>query len=241
MANFDVGTLSITPVSRDQLSVTTTDSADVFEFDVLGSTANINLNLHNMNGNAQLFLYRDNGDGALGSGDTLVASSTRSSNLDDSINVRTTGGTYFAQVNRQFDAGNVVYDLDMSAPSRNNLLPKETSIGTLTRDQTFVGNSVGNTDTSDTYYFTLPTFAGVNVELSGMSTGTDADLRLIRDDNNNRIADSGDFIVSSSATGNATERISDINASGNYFVQVNQFSGNTNYQLRLDHFSTTFV
>lgn len=60
MAEFHLGTLSANPVGRRD-SVSSSDQVDTYSF-VLGD-GNINIALTNMNGNADLLLFRDlNGD-----------------------------------------------------------------------------------------------------------------------------------------------------------------------------------
>lgn len=241
MANYDLGTLSSTPTSRNRYSVTPSDSTDVFEFDIYGNQ-NINLNLHNISpgGDADLRLYQDsNGNGRLDSGDRLVRSSIRSGNADDFINVRASTGTYFAQVSRYSGSSSSVrYDLDLSSASPSNLLQKGVEVGNLSRDRTYQG-SVGNSDTSDIYAFSLGLYEGTNIRLSGLSS--DADVRVIRDANNNQIVDPGEVVGSSTRGGTLSELISGLDRSGNYFLQVYQYSGNTNYRVTFDHYTTSYA
>ncbi|MBD2001142.1 PPC domain-containing protein [Leptolyngbya sp. FACHB-541] len=138
MANYTLGTLTSTPISRNGYSVTPQDATDVFKFTV--GTSKVNLSLNNIRGgDADLALYRENGNGVFDSSDPFVASSTRGGNVDDSINRSVGTGTYFARVNRYAPTSSnlVRYDLDLSStpdPQPSNLLPKETQVGTVTRD-----------------------------------------------------------------------------------------------------------
>jgi hypothetical protein len=61
----------------------------------------------------------------------------------------------------------------------------------------------------------------------------DADVRLIRDANNNGIIDSGEEITRSSSGSTYSEGINWSLGVGNYFVQVYQYSSDTNYNLSL--------
>lgn len=241
MANYFVGTAGTTPITRNNFSVTTSDSTDVFAFDVFGSNQNINLNLHNIRGgDADLRLFRDgNGNGIVDSADSLVASSIRGGSSDDSVNVSgLNGGRYLAQVNRFSGNSSVFYDIDISTARPSNLLSREVNVGTLTSDRVFTG-AINNGNTADVYAFTLPTFAGVNITLDGLSS--DADIRLIRDGNNNGVVDSGEVVASSTRGGSLSDTISNTNLSGNYLLQVYQFSGSTNYRVTFDHFTTPFA
>ena len=249
-ATYDVGVVGTRPVSRNNYSVTPSDSTDVFEFDILG-TRNINLNLHDISAgdNANLRLFRDsNRNGVFDASDAQVASSLRTGNRDDVINYRATRGTYFAQVERVVPGslGSATYDLDISATSvvgpsssrASNLLGEEVRLGNLSGDRLLNGR-VSTSDTTDTYSFSLGLFEGVNVRLNGLFN--DADVRVIRDRNNNGIVDNGEVIGSSTRGGRGSELISNINQSGDYFVQVYQYSGNTPYRLTMDHYTTPFA
>lgn len=239
--SFDVGILRDRPTQRNNFTVSRTDREDVFEFDLLG-TRTINLNLHDISrgDDVDLRLYRDNGNGVFDSGDRLLARSSRGGNRDDSINYRAGRGTYFAEVRHFRGTGLARYDLDMSATfSRaSNLLSEEVQVGNLSRDRLLRGG-VNDRDTTDTYAFSLGLFEGTNIRLSGLRS--DADIRVIRDRNNNGIVDAGEVVGSSTRGGTLSDSINGLNQSGNYFLQVYQFRGNTNYQVRFDHYTTPFA
>lgn len=244
MSNYDIGSLSSydAPYSIDDYYVSTYDSTDVFEFDLF-NTSDINLALSPSGGDADLTLYMDNGDGYFDPyTDTFVDGSYLGSTADDSINIADQGaGTYFAQVSYYSSSSSYVdYDLNLSATSgytASNLLPTETNVGSLDSDLTYYG-AVGDSNTSDTYYFNLDFYEGVNITLSGLSS--DADIRLVQDFNNNAIVD--DYEVQQSSTfGSTTSEFMSTDLSGNYFVQVYQYSGDTNYTLGFDHFTTTYA
>ncbi len=241
--SYNLGNLSSSPIRRNNYSVNPRDPTDVFKFRITG-TRSINLNLHKISArdDADLRLYLDsNRNGRLDRSDRLLTSSRSTSNRDDSINYRAGSGTYFAKVERYApgSSGWVRYNFHLSATPTSgsssqrasNLLPVETDIGTLNGTRAFTG-WVGNTDTSDVFRFRLGSNRNVNLILKGLSK--DADLRLIRDINNNRIIDSRDVLVSSIRGGsNNPEWISRSLGAGNYFAQVYQYSGNTSYNLRM--------
>ncbi|NEQ81849.1 MAG: peptidase [Moorea sp. SIO2I5] len=242
-ATVNLGTLTSTPVTRNNFSVTPNDPQDVFEFRLNG-TSNINIAVTDITAgdDADLRLFRDtNLNGVFDSADQQIASSIRAGNNDDSINLADqVTGLYFAQVERfaPGSSGSVSYDIALSTSDRSNILHTEQDFGDLSADRSRTG-FVGNTDTTDTYEFSIGLFEGVNINLTGLSS--DADLRVIRDSNNNGLVDSGEVIGTSIRGGSLSESISDINLSGDYFVQVYQFSGNTSYTLNLDHFTTPFA
>ena len=216
---------------------------DVYSFS-LGSDGtgygNINLSLHDINQgeDADLYLYRDsNGNGVLDSSDQFVNSSARSGNADDSINVRTTAGNYFAQVSRYApgSAGDVSYRLDLSASRPSNLLPVDVNVGTLASgsNQTFQG-IINSSDTSDTFTFSQEAHKQTRITLSDLSN--DADIRVIQDINGNRIFDSADTLIGSSTNGGSASETIDVSGQGSYFLQVYQYNGDTNYTVK---FATT--
>ncbi|MEH2142065.1 PPC domain-containing protein [Nostoc sp.] len=250
MTTRDLGSLGSAPRSFNTFNLNSVEPTDVFKFSI-GSARNINLSLNNIStgDDADLRLFRDvNGNGILDATDRVsgaVSSSTKARNQDEAINVRGNAGTYFAEVSRFAfgSSGPVSYDLDLSATAPtstgdySNLLPKEFVVGNLSADVTRFGN-ISNTNTADVYSFSLGTFEGVNISLTGLSA--DADIRVIRDSNNNRIVDPGEEVARSARGGTTSELISNINLSGDYFLQVNQFSGSTAYTATFDRFTTSF-
>ncbi|MEH1943374.1 MAG: PPC domain-containing protein [Nostoc sp.] len=249
MALFNLGTVGSTPVVRDNFTLTTTDPTDVFKFQIT-SGKNINLSLTDISAgdDADIRLFKDaNLNGVLDDFDRKVGLvSNRGSNQDEAINFKTSPGTFFAEVSRftPGSSGSVSYDLALSATapsgtfpisaSFSNLLPKEFVLGNLSADVTRTGN-VNNQNTTDVYNFSLGFFEGVNIKLNGLNG--DADIRLIRDSNNNRIVDAGEEVARSTSGGTGSELISNTNLSGDYFLQVTQFS-TSNYTVTFDHFTT---
>ncbi len=221
----EVGTLSSTQSFYD--TVSSTDTADTYHFN-LSNTSNFNLSLTGLSNDADVRLIRDaNNNGFIDSGEEITRSS-RGGSLDESINFSSlSAGSYFAQV-YQF-SGDTNYTLRLSTQNPSDLLATETNIGTLSGTRTF-SDSVNSTDTSDIYRFSLGASSNFNLTLTGLSN--DADVRLIRDANNNGIFDAGEEMARSSYTGTGSEWISQSSlAAGNYFVQVYQYSGDTNYNL----------
>jgi hypothetical protein len=211
--------------------------SDGFDSDGKG---NINLALHDISAgdDADLYLYRDsNANGTLDSSDALVASSIRGSNANDTVNVRAEAGNYFARVSRYApgSSGDVQYQLDLSAARPSNLLSAETNAGHFSRfrNRASYTGRIDGFNTSDVVAFSHGPNRRTTLRLTGLSS--DADIRVIRDVNNNKIFDGGDTIVGSSTRGgNASESIT-VNGftsgSGNYLAQVYQYRGDTNYTL----------
>ena len=243
-SDYSMGNLTEEPVSNSTfLNKFYTD--DLYTFSI-SETSSINLNLHHISvgDDADLTLYQDsNGNGVFDKNDELLASSQSGSNLDESINYLANPGDYIAVVKRYAPGsqGHLDYELDLSATptlplpdQAPNLLSREVNLGNLSDEITRSG-WVGNTNTSDTYEFSLGD-GGVNISLSGLSSDADADMRLIEDYNGNNIIDLDEVLASSINGGSESELISGIESSGDYFLQVYQYSGDTNYQLTFDHY-----
>ncbi|MDZ8107809.1 MAG: PPC domain-containing protein [Nostoc sp. DedQUE12a] len=250
MSTRNLGSLNSTPRSFNSFNVNEADPTDVYKFSI-GSTRNINLSLNKISAgdDADIALFRDvNGNGILDATDRasgFVNSSNRINNQDEAINVKANAGTYFAEVSRfaTGSSGAVFYDLDLSATvpkttsDFSNLLPKEFVLGNLSGDVTRVGN-INDSNTATVYNFSLGFFEGVNIRLTGLSANADADIRLIRDLDGDRIVDPGEEVARSAKGLGQSELISNIRESGDYFLQVNQFSGSSGYTATFDHFTT---
>ncbi|MGB7443551.1 MAG: pre-peptidase C-terminal domain-containing protein [Coleofasciculaceae cyanobacterium] len=248
MTTYNLGAVGSTPVTRNSYNLNPSEPTEVFRFRTTG-TRNLNIALTDITAgdDADLTLYRDyNNNGVLDTTDRnlgRIASSSLVSNRDDSINLRSqSAGNYFAEVRRYAPGsiGPLNYDFAISSTTSraSNVLHSEGDFGNLWGDRTETG-WVGNTDTNDTYRFSLGTYEAVNISLTGLSA--DADVRVIRDSNNNGLVDSGEVVGTSTRGGSASELISGIDLSGDYFVQVYSYSGNTNYTLTLDHYNTNYA
>jgi hypothetical protein len=254
MTTYDLGTITTnTAIKRDNYTVTTLSPDDIFKFRTI-DTRSINLLLTDIRGgDADLQLYRDNGNGVLDSGDSLINSSVFSGTHDEQINRWRGAGTYFARVYR-YSGSPVQYDLYVSATKQSsgnvsgppNLLAREENLGNLGFDVVrsgsvgFGSSSANNSnDTSDFYYFELGLYEGATIRLSGLSA--DADIRLIQDLDGDRIVDPGEEVASSSNAGTSPESIT-WDVSGNYFLQVFPYTqnANTNYTVTFDHFTTAY-
>ncbi len=231
--------LGTTPISQSG-NLSTLKTSDVYSFGITGGsnidgTGNINLSLHNISAgdDADLLLYRDsNYNGVLDGSDTQIVGSFRSSNLDDSINVRATAGNYFAKVQR-YDfgsSGDVQYKLDLSSANPSNLFPKEDSLGKLSSGSNRTrSGSINNDNTADIYGFSQGYFKKTKISLSGLSN--DADIRVIKDKNNNQIFDRGDVVVGTSTRGDSASESITVKGSGSYIAEVYQYNGDTGYTL----------
>jgi Bacterial pre-peptidase C-terminal domain len=236
MATSNLGSLTNTPkILTDTVTSTEGDNTDIFQFN-LGFTRNINIALTDITGTEQaaLSLFKDsNGNGVLDSTDQVVSRTFDDGTSDAAINLRSqTAGTYFAKVT--YGAGSPVdYKISLSAGTpgtASNLLPKEVEVGVL--DSASYDNLINNSDTSDTYHFSLVN-DNVAFSLSLNQLSADADVRLIKDFNSNGVFDVGEVIARSSNIGALPESINANLNAGDYFVQVYQYSGSTTYNLTM--------
>lgn len=246
------GTLTSTPSSHSKF-FSVAQPVETFRFWIDHNGPQIiNLNLHNLSSSdaATLELYRDEGGdtGSLFSAfddeDTLVASANASGSHDGLISYRGEPGYYFARVNgniESYDWGN--YELDLAAVHHpaSKLLAGEAVVGDITN---FTPNGQGNitdANTTDSYLFSLGDDEGVHLELKGM-TGN-ANMRLIKDANNNRIVDPFEVMAYSIFGGTNNEYINNIEGSGDYFVEIYQDQAgiSTPYVLDFERYSTGAV
>ncbi|BAY49366.1 peptidase domain-containing protein [Scytonema sp. HK-05] len=116
------------------------------------------------------------------------------------------------------------------------------NVGTLPSNGTPVirnNYSLTPTQTTDVFEFRIGSTSDINLALTGITNGDDADLKLYRDSNGNGRfdANSDQFVASSTRGGNNDDSINLADRSaGTYFAQVNRFStssGNVTYDLAL--------
>jgi Calpain family cysteine protease len=129
--------------------------------------------------------------------------------------------------------------LNASSLAVNSPSGVEFTMGDLSGTRVFRG-AIDNSNTADVFAFSLSATSNTfNLTLSGLSN--DADVRLIRDDNNNGHIDVGEIFITSALAQNQAEMIQQGLTAGNYLVEVFQFNGDTNYHLSVstgDWYST---
>ena len=212
-------------------SVGNTDASDFYRFS-LTKLSTFNLALTNLTADADVKLFKDlNDNGAVDIGEEIKRSDL-SGTADEFMNLDSLGtGTYFVQV-YQF-SGNTAYSLRLSNSDVSEFLTGGVTLGALDSTQTVTG-SFSSKDTTDLYRFTLGTNAPLNLSLTGLSA--DADVRVIRDANNNGIVEAGEEVARSQRGKTLDESINLRSlAAGTYFAQVYQFNGYTSYTLNLSN------
>jgi|JI8StandDraft_1071087.scaffolds.fasta_scaffold05285_6 uncharacterized protein (DUF2141 family) len=124
-----------------------------------------------------------------------------------------------------------VEGLSMPIPDHGgNTLNKAQDFGLLDGTKTAT-DFVGDTDIRDIYRFVLDTSKDFKLTLDKMKS--DADLRLVKDVNNNGEIDPGEIINISQKSGNSKELLRQVLQAGTYFAIVSQFDGNTTYHMNL--------
>ncbi|MEL6496230.1 MAG: peptidase, partial [Cyanobacteria bacterium J06623_7] len=203
-------------------------------------TRNINLSLTDIStgDDADLRLYEDtNGNGILDDSDLRLASSVRSGDNDDAINYRAVAGTYFARVNyfRGQEDDRIDYNLSLAANGSggSSTIAVIEDYGTSLTGQ-FAAVETGRIstrNTSDMYALSVLPNESYDITLRGLTS--DADLRVIEDENQNGLVDPGEIYARSTRGGSRSDSVT-IDDQGDYFVEVYRFSGSTDYTLQID-------
>ncbi len=183
--------------------------------------------------NFELDFIRDlDADGNIDSNE--VVSSVRTGNANDDVRFSYAApGTYFVRVRRT--AGEGVYTLQFANRNTDlagNTLPTARNFGTLFGFVEF-NDSVSSNDTTDIYRFSLTRSAELRAQLSGLPTGANASLSLIRDIDGDGVIDVGETLASSNNASNANENIAINLAAGTYFAGIARVAGSPTYNLRL--------
>jgi trimeric autotransporter adhesin len=221
----NLGSLSSTQTIQDTLGVSNSRPNSYYRF-TLNTTSNLNLVMTGLTADADLYLLNS-------AGTQIATSGLYGYTQDESINLaNVAAGTYYIRVNQW--QGNTGFTLNLSTNALSNLLSDEFELNSASWTSFTQTGTINSSNTSDTYHFsnTYPS-ANFNITLTGLSA--DADLRVIRDANQNGIVDAGEEIIRSAQFGSASESINLQGlGTGDYFIQVYQYTGNTNYTLTLD-------
>lgn len=118
-------------------------------------------------------------------------------------------------------ASSTDYDLTVSTEMVSNLLPTEVDLGTLSGTRLLKG-SLDDNNTSEMYRVTVGA-GNLHITLSGMNAN--ADVRLIRDTNNDGVISGNEAFASSNQWYGFTDGIYNTVRGGTYFIQVSQGQG----------------
>ena len=251
---YDLGKLDGNPTTRSN-SIGNGDNIDYAHFHLDQASA-FNLLLKGATGDAAVDLLDVNGTTIASSYDgrsiaSLLTGISTTQNFDThdvALNLSSlAAGDYYLKVSPSWTqqrggrgiseryylpvASTTDYDLTVSTSLVSNLLPTEVGLGNLAGTRLLTG-SLDSNNTSEMYRVTLG--AGtLHITLSGMDAN--ADVRLIRDSNNDGVISGNEAFASSSQGSNFTDGIYNATRGGTYFIQVCQgqgaFGTTTNYNL----------
>jgi hypothetical protein len=230
----DLGRLNGTQSLFDLFGVTSSSPNDYYRI-TLTEGSNFNLSMTGLTADADVQFLNSLGE--------EIARSTDGGSNDEAINLDgLAAGDYYIRVYRY--NGDTGFSLDLSSTGFSNLLPRETDLGTVGSTETIQTGFISDANTADVYHFSVDGyyragdlsryFNSSNLSLSLTGLTADADVRIIRDVNQNGLLDPGEQIVHSTRSGTASETIELRGLGvGSYFAQVYQYAGETSYTLSL--------
>lgn len=237
----DLGGLTGTRTVTDVIGAI--DPNDFYRFSV-DTLSSLNLSLNGVDAAASLQLIQDrNANGLVDTDEVLAATTRRVGDFGPSeLSAVLDPGSYFVRV-LPFENQNTRYDLALTvngliADGAGNTLGTARPVGTLSDTPITFRDFVGAADPDDYYQFTVAGNSTVNLFVNGLVA--DADVRLIRDANNNGVVDAGEVVAISERAGSNTEALNVPLTEGTYFLQVYSFLGtnNTFYNLSLSAAAT---
>ncbi|MEG3972442.1 S8 family serine peptidase [Microcoleus sp. T2B6] len=227
------------------------DLRDIYTFTTTNTPSSIQLQLSGLNGDANLFLVRDaNLDGQLSPDEIVSVSASRNSGTQSEVIESRffVPSRYFVYVQQAVRGANTDYNLDINVQPIQFELNQAIPIGTFSSSiQGSLDDFVEEKQPAKLYKFDLPQPSNLQVNLRGIYPGTDADLVLFQDVNNNNKVDFGEILGVPQQQGNNPEEIFFRGLSaGSYFLGVNSFAGNTRYNISIlaapttDNFNNLF-
>ncbi len=198
----------------------------------INATQNVSLSLSGLREDADLRLFRASSVNGEYESVEELGNSRRASTQDERLDRVLNPGVYVVQV-EAYRSANTSYRLEVATNASDQF-----NVGLLSGAQTFAG-TINNTNTVDSYKFSLNATSDLNLKLTGLSR--DADLRVGRDSNGNGILETSEIIAKSFRYYNFNESInltgSRAQTAGDYIVEVykgpNQPLVNTHYRLGL--------
>ena len=242
---YNIGNLTGTNIFNEFVGVV--DPVDYYRF-TLAATSAISLRLNGLtqSGVYSRIIYDKNNNGLIDSGETLYSGTASTFSNSNNLNINATlgAGNYFIEVKPNSANVNSNYALELTATPSPASIPSDPgntlntayNIGNLTGTNIF-NEFVGVVDPVDYYRFTLAATSAISLRLNGL-TQSGVYSRIIYDQNNNGLIDSGETLYSGTASRFSNSNNLNINATlgaGNYFIEVKPNSANVNssYALQL--------
>jgi hypothetical protein len=226
----DAGVLSGVRRSFRQRVGGSGDRQDFYQIDLTADGV-VDLSLNDLRRDADLLLLDDNGE-------ELVRSSA-DGRSNESIRQTLNAGTYFVQV-KPFSS-RLKYTLTLAADGSESPVTPPNNSPSVNSDNTqsspifSQSGQVSATKSSNFYRFSTNQSGVFTADLAGL-TG-DADVRLVKDTNNNGTIDRGEVLAWQWERGTGSESIRKFVGAGNYLLQVMSYNNQTaNYTV-----STNFV
>jgi hypothetical protein len=230
LASNTLGVFSSTRVLKEYVG--TLDEVDIYQF-TLNDLSNLQITRTSASGNANLNpkvqLIRDSNNNGLIDNGEVFANDNNFGILSNRASIDVPAGAYFIYVEPKF--GSTAYEMTLvgtpyggnGLPDPGNTIPAARDLGVLSGTSS-LKEYVGVLDPEDLYKFTLSNAANLQARLTA---GTDLDIFLIQDTNNNGLIDNNETIRS--GIGSLTR---DLQA-GTYFLKIEpRFNGfSTNYEL----------
>ncbi|MFQ4139368.1 PPC domain-containing protein [Nodosilinea sp. PGN35] len=224
-------------------SVSSNNLKDYYRF-AIEKTANLDVSLSNLAGNADLRLIRDaNNNGIIDAGDVILGG-YNPSNMSESFRAEGLGrGSYFLEVgsvNGTFTNYTLGFSATTGIPrepagfSGNTLARAIPIAGQLNGERVFQGSVNANGDINDYYRFTLDQAVRFTGNLTPLDSN--ANMYLYQDANQNGTIEPGELIGYSANPGTSNDIINkEILSAGDYYVQVQKpaNTGSTDYMLQL--------
>jgi Bacterial pre-peptidase C-terminal domain len=229
----DAGVLSGVRRSFRQRVGGSGDRQDFYQIDLTADSV-VDLSLSDLRRDADLLLLDDNGE-------ELVRSS-EDGRSNESIRQTLNAGTYFVQV-KPFSS-RLKYTLTMAADGSESPVTPPNNSPSVNSDNTqsspvfSQSGQVSATKSSNFYRFSTNQSGVFTADLTGL-TG-DADVRLVKDANNNGTIDRGEVLAWQWERGTGSESIRKFVGAGNYLLQVMSYNNQTaNYTVSTNFTNST--
>lgn len=230
-----VGALGATPKTFTDF-ISSQDTIDIYQITTpAGGPFLFDAKLSGFSGaDLDLDLTRDinnNGQIDISNGEILTFSQNRGAFEEHIARLLDPNLTFFLRVKRFFGQSN--YTLTMSSTNQDhfgNTLATAPNIGELVGRRR-ITELVSATDTDDIIKFNTSTSGTIAASFPATTAGTNADLQLVQDLNNDKEIQANEVLAVGGNAGSAGESISRVSAAGTYFIVIHRVTGTPAYDL----------